>query len=242
MIPFFRKIRKQLADDNKPLKYFRYAVGEIILVVIGILIALQINNWNEYRKDRQKEKEILISLKQTLESNLTIMKNRVEYFNTALESSSLIIKVIDSGFPDNDSLGFHYSRAVNGYGGADVISFVGYEVLKNNGLGLIEKNVLKDEILQLFETTYRNLISFDNTFVLYNPYYKEVVGRLFYQDKELSLKPYDFKSLFGSKSYYSVLSDYHFNCLWMKEETAQGLSETRRVLKLIAEEINKFEQ
>ena len=50
MINFFRKIRKQLADDNKPLKYFRYAIGEIVLVVIGILIALSINNWNEDRK------------------------------------------------------------------------------------------------------------------------------------------------------------------------------------------------
>lgn len=47
MIPFFRKIRKTLADDNKPIKYFRYAIGEVVLVVIGILIALQINNWNE---------------------------------------------------------------------------------------------------------------------------------------------------------------------------------------------------
>jgi Family of unknown function (DUF6090) len=50
MINFFRKIRKQMADDNKPLKYMRYAIGEIVLVVIGILIALSINNWNENRK------------------------------------------------------------------------------------------------------------------------------------------------------------------------------------------------
>ena len=47
MIPFFRKIRKQFADENRPFKYLRYAIGEIVLVVIGILIALQINNWNE---------------------------------------------------------------------------------------------------------------------------------------------------------------------------------------------------
>jgi len=45
MIPFFRRIRKKMADDNKPIKYMRYAIGEIVLVVIGILIALQINNW-----------------------------------------------------------------------------------------------------------------------------------------------------------------------------------------------------
>jgi len=52
MINFFRRIRKRLAEDNKPLKYLRYAIGEIVLVVIGILIALQINNWNERRKDK----------------------------------------------------------------------------------------------------------------------------------------------------------------------------------------------
>ena len=54
MIPFFRKIRKKMADDNKPMKYMRYAVGEIALVVIGILIALQINTWNEGRKNITK--------------------------------------------------------------------------------------------------------------------------------------------------------------------------------------------
>ena len=62
MIPFFRKIRKTLADDNKPIKYLRYAIGEIVLVVIGILIALSINNWNEARKERLEEREILSDL------------------------------------------------------------------------------------------------------------------------------------------------------------------------------------
>jgi len=56
MIPFFRKIRKKMADDNKPMKYMRYAIGEILLVVIGILIALQVNNWNEINKDAKKKK------------------------------------------------------------------------------------------------------------------------------------------------------------------------------------------
>ena len=49
MIGFFRRIRKKLADGNKPVKYFRYAIGEIVLVVIGILIAVSINNWNSQR-------------------------------------------------------------------------------------------------------------------------------------------------------------------------------------------------
>jgi hypothetical protein len=57
MIPFFRRIRKNLADKNQFLKYARYAIGEIVLVVIGILIALQINTWNEHRKERALEQD-----------------------------------------------------------------------------------------------------------------------------------------------------------------------------------------
>jgi hypothetical protein len=62
MINFFRKIRKKLADDNKPLKYMRYAIGEIVLVVIGILIALQINNWNEARLQKEQINKYLATL------------------------------------------------------------------------------------------------------------------------------------------------------------------------------------
>ena len=51
MIPFFRKIRHKLANENKFIQYSRYAIGEILLVVLGILIALQINQWNENRKE-----------------------------------------------------------------------------------------------------------------------------------------------------------------------------------------------
>jgi len=62
MISFFRKIRRFLVLENKPVRYLKYAIGEIILVVIGILIALQINNWNEAEKERKREKMYLESL------------------------------------------------------------------------------------------------------------------------------------------------------------------------------------
>ena len=77
MINFFRKIRKQLADDNKPLKYARYAFGEIVLVVIGILIALSINNWNEQRIENQLEREFLIRLRTDLISDSTYYSKRI---------------------------------------------------------------------------------------------------------------------------------------------------------------------
>lgn len=66
MLKFFRKIRYKLMSENKTGKYLKYAIGEIILVVIGILIALSINNWNESMKQNKAEKEFIISLKKDL--------------------------------------------------------------------------------------------------------------------------------------------------------------------------------
>ena len=63
MIKFFRKIRQKMLTENKISKYFLYAIGEIVLVVIGILIAISINNWNENIKEKQQEKVILTTLK-----------------------------------------------------------------------------------------------------------------------------------------------------------------------------------
>ncbi len=71
MIKFFRKIRQNLLSEGKTGKYFKYAIGEIILVVIGILIAVSINNWNEARKDKITEQKVLKTLKSDFKSNLT---------------------------------------------------------------------------------------------------------------------------------------------------------------------------
>ena len=70
MIKFFIKIRQNLLSEGKTGKYLKYALGEIILVVFGILIALQINNWNEERKDSLKEQLFLEQLQEGYQANL----------------------------------------------------------------------------------------------------------------------------------------------------------------------------
>ena len=62
MIKFFRKIRQKLLSENKFRNYLIYALGEILLVMVGILLALQVNNWNENRKTNEQESELLKSL------------------------------------------------------------------------------------------------------------------------------------------------------------------------------------
>jgi hypothetical protein len=94
MIKFFRKIRQNLLMENKTGKYFKYAIGEIILVVIGILIALQINNWNENSKERTIEQEYLVSLNEEFNHNLieldSVIKSNTFNRDNALELSNLM--------------------------------------------------------------------------------------------------------------------------------------------------------
>jgi len=100
MIKFFRKIRQNLLIENKTGKYFKYAIGEIILVVIGILIALSINNWNEELKLEQKEIDIATEIYFELNENLAYVKkqkiNWEKRANTAQTLSKIIISKSES--------------------------------------------------------------------------------------------------------------------------------------------------
>jgi len=108
VIRFFRQIRQRLLTDNKFSKYLLYAVGEILLVVIGILIALQVDNWNEARLARQNELVVaqdiyleLLENREYLDETLKMWKQRKEYIRVlsdTLVSENLNItqKVFDS--------------------------------------------------------------------------------------------------------------------------------------------------
>ena len=96
MLPFFRKIRYRLAKDNQFFKYSRYAIGEIVLVVIGILIALQINNWNTDRKNRKLEKETLSNLKVDLIIQEEIIQRHLNYEKHFLLKVDSALSMINS--------------------------------------------------------------------------------------------------------------------------------------------------
>lgn len=91
MINFFRKIRKKWADDNRPLKYLRYAIGEIILVVIGILIALQINNWNDRRRSDLRKNALLKALRTEFNLNLKQLEEVISYDQRVVKSTGRIL-------------------------------------------------------------------------------------------------------------------------------------------------------
>ncbi len=114
MIKFFRNFRQNLLMENKTGKYLKYAMGEIVLVVIGILIALQINNWNEDRKEAIKENQLLNNLQGEFKDNLQDLDS------IAIEVDKVILsleKVFDMFSPSSthvsqDSLNAWLSKAM----------------------------------------------------------------------------------------------------------------------------------
>jgi len=114
MIKFFRKIRYQLLGEGNTGKYLKYAIGEILLVVIGILIALGINNWNSTRLDKNKGLEILNVIVDELESNQQYLSMLMLVEEKKLASSTKLAKYFGSPPPliDVDSF-YHWSELLS---------------------------------------------------------------------------------------------------------------------------------
>lgn len=96
MLPLFRKIRFQLAKDNQFLNYSRYAIGEIILVVIGILIALQINNWNENRKNNALTKLYIEDFIKSVKSDATMLSDRIQINEQQIQNIFSILNTLET--------------------------------------------------------------------------------------------------------------------------------------------------
>ncbi|MBZ0327934.1 MAG: hypothetical protein K8F54_10050 [Altibacter sp.] len=152
MIKFFRKIRQRLVKENKFSKYLLYAIGEIILVVIGILIALQINNWNERRKERAVEVNFLKNLKADLVSEIENNTQLAEYrFQKAAASAALINGDEPQSIEDVQQYTNTYERVFIWN------TFVPNnntfkELLSSGNLSFIKNNSIKNGLLELDKT------------------------------------------------------------------------------------------
>ena len=176
MIKFFRKIRQRLLTENKFSKYLLYAIGEILLVVVGILIALQINNSNESRKIRNQEVHYLKNLKTDLILNITELDEYITVRNLRIESANKVLEYFE-GKPliDLNDIAFHttniyiwqkFSQQDNTF----------QELVSSGNLALISNDTIKNELLNL-QSLYKKLkneeehFRYDAEILLYEPSY-----------------------------------------------------------------------
>jgi hypothetical protein len=97
MLNFFRTIRKKLIEQDNVRNYLLYAIGEILLVVFGILIALQVNNWNQERKLLEQESNLLVNLNQEFSENLVILENEFSTIEDLFLSLETILDLMHDG-------------------------------------------------------------------------------------------------------------------------------------------------
>ncbi len=175
MIKFFKNTRQQLIGENKAIKYFLYALGEIALLVIGILIALQIDNWNEQRKNNEKEKTYLENILSDLKNDKVKLIEIIERRADKAKSAEIMVNY-HSGYKI-DKLSdyyFHWTNVL--YWEAHHPRKTSFEELVNSGnLSIIGNAQIKSLLLDI-SVSYEELFEVrrhmydDYKLYLYNPY------------------------------------------------------------------------
>ena len=235
MIKFFRKIRQNLVMENKTSKYFKYAVGEIFLVVIGILIALQINNWNEEKKNNKIEISILRELLSDSKTNLASLEEDIELNRKAIQSNLLITDFLTTGKTYHDSLDVHFGFIQ--YNTQFTINTGGFENLKSRGFEYISNDTLRKSIIDIYDRWYdfikdlgekNNIISNEQFNPKYRPFFKKYNRVL--MGNYVSFTPENYDTLIKNKGFLKLIYEQKYN----NEFTIQALEKTiMEIIKII---------
>jgi len=159
MLKFFRKIRQNLLSEGKTGAYLKYAMGEIVLVVIGILIALQINNWNINEQQRKIEVKYLTEIRDNLKKDLSDIDFNIDFNQNKSQSNKIVLDYLDGKIDYADSLEFHFSNLL--FTTRTVVNMSAYENLKSRGLEIITNDSLRQRITTLYEYEFNNAIDFE---------------------------------------------------------------------------------
>ena len=235
MLTFFRRIRKGLLVDGATSKYLVYAIGEIALVVMGILIALQINNWNEQNKANGFELKMLKELNSSLMTNTQELERGIEMSILARESCLVVLNHLTNHLPYHDSLNVHFSKSLFWY--QNIPDYAAFETTKSYGLHLLKNDELRILLSAVYGKRMEWLATVENRnhdfhFITVVP----MAMKLFKSLQEWSeMKPVDYSSLKNNTNYISILKTLEFNrdrdVYWF-EELLEDMKDLESLVKL----------
>ena len=180
MINFFRRIRQNLLNENKFSKYLLYAIGEIILVVIGILIALQVNTWKEDKSIAKSEKKYMQNLKEDLQMDIQV-------FDSYFKKNQEIYQIIDStiaylsreDFKETSDKSAYSARMVSARWNRIQPVERTYEQMKSSGqLKIISSQIVSDMISDYYNSLYE-LETYNEAILRWLEGYLKLMGQVF---------------------------------------------------------------
>jgi hypothetical protein len=211
MIKFFRKIRQTLLSEGRIVQYFKYAIGEIVLVVIGILIALQINNWNQARKDDKILKEYLVKIKSHTIEDLRLL-DTISMYRTQLAGlcKKARVRILDK--TEDEDLFLFMSCGVAFADYYFKPNTGGYEALKNSSYFGKINNTTLDSLLTKYHSLVGDIAENERSYNEYVVYQEAYLSTRF--DRSLILAsaflPPDSLNLRATpqSEYFEVFAEY----------------------------------
>ncbi|MCX2745400.1 hypothetical protein OO013_16090 [Mangrovivirga sp. M17] len=241
MINLFRKIRKRLISESKIGQFLIYSIGEIFLVVIGILFALGINNWNENRKLQKKEISTVENIIEEVEFNNAVLKAINNTDSLSIINNKKLLKILkdeNSQYTDSMSYAFGYMLANKLF----IIRKIIYENLKSNDFNVIRSDSIRTKLSFYYDGIYSYLENQQNqskryarnTFIvsIYKNFEQISLGRLVPNNYNKLKNDRDFKNAFSFYT-HTVEASYNQNISYyvylesFKQELDQYLSELK---------------
>ena len=176
MIKFFRQIRQNLLSEGKTSKYFKYAIGEIVLVVIGILIALQINNWNQNRLSSQLETKYYERLLEDVNEEIGILQATLEYTNQVYNHAKNATKVFENSKelnpnPVQNLIDMYQASQLHDPNSA---ASTYKELIASGQINLIQNDTLKTALIRYYEINWDE----STVFKIQNKYRENLRGKM----------------------------------------------------------------
>lgn len=248
MIKFFRKIRKKLLSDNKFSKYLIYAIGEIVLVVIGIIIALQINIWNESRKEQNAELLLFSNILDDLNSENYTIETQIKFANSFDELHTYVYNesIGKAEYNPNNKYNYllwfqrykmfmteKYSESLASITNDKIHSALKSYIKNENDVktALDEWNEHQLQIVRPFLTQH----GINNTDTMFNNEYNEfaeIINRLDLIDHSKLMEQY------GSEEFDQLLFNMRFKTLWMAQNFEWLLGNNRRFRLVLSNELS----
>ena len=238
-----------MADDNKPMKYARYAIGEIALVVIGILIALQINTWNELKKEQEITNKYLSGFRIDLEKDKLQLDRLIVIREKQSSSAKALLNMVELDQLDIDLFYHHYyllfpfyrfmpnSNTLEEVLNSSHLRFITDEDIKNrildlrssyNGIQLNEEHVYEDRSVYLYSALTLNNIEFNGLFVAQN-------GASFSNSKEAKVYKEDAEYFMKDRHFKSFLNLLEYNLQYVIPKVYEARDECNSIISLIDE-------
>lgn len=161
MIKFFRKIRQQLFSEGKIRNYIFYAIGEIALVVIGILIALQIGTWNDERRDRKLEQVYYCKLLEDVNQDRAVLERLILENSDRIKAGNVMIHMLQQESPNRKELIRQMRANVSKITFTFKPSLAAFDDLKSSGhLNLLKDNIIKKQLINYYSALegYTNVL------------------------------------------------------------------------------------